>query len=105
MPNTFGAPDPALTARIRELAQSSSCVSFRQHALERMEEREIDHSEVMTCLRKGTAHALVEEKGELRTTVVHRGVGVRVVVAPKGGTGEAICDFNRLAVVTAMESA
>jgi hypothetical protein len=100
MAQNFGDPDYPLTSVVRELAKHSACVSFRIHAQEQMDDRGIDHAEVMTCLCKGTAYALEHVNGELRANVLHRGIKVRVVVAPKG---EESGKYTRLDVVTAME--
>lgn len=102
MPQDFGQVDVKLTKAINALAKAASIhVRFSGHAEKRMDERDIDHESVLNCLRRGKAHAPEDYRGDLRSNVLHRGIGVRVVV---GGLNEAVADdwqsLSKVIVVT-----
>jgi hypothetical protein len=69
-----------------------------------MEERDIDHEDVMTCLSKGKAYEPVYTNGELRAEVVHRGCSVRVVIAGIEHASEDWAALTGCLVVTVIEA-
>lgn len=107
MSQNIGAPNPQLTNAIKRLAtqgQPTENIKFRPHALLRMDERGFDHEQVMTCLRRGTAHGPELEKGELRAHVVHRGHHIRVVVGGLDIVGNDWSQLQRITVMTVIEA-
>ena len=79
-------------------------VRLHPHAIDRMEERGIDHEDVMLCLKRGKAYGPEFVKGEWRANVVHRGCAVRVVI---GDIEHAAADWSLLKsflVVTVIEA-
>lgn len=91
--------DANLLRIIRDLAKDSENVRLRTHARDRMKQRGISFTQVLSCLRKGTIDEAAHEsiKGDWKCTLRHQHAGdmVRVAVAiEKDGYG------NWIAVVT-----
>lgn len=59
-----------------------------------------DHVDVLTCLRKGTAHG-PEDNG--RCNVVHRGLHIRAVVGGLEAGGENWTELTSITVITVMK--
>ena len=74
--SVFKMSNPQLQGRIRHLAQNSECVYISDHALLRMQERGVNDSEVLICLREGVVQrpAKVDVKNdEVRVRMDHFG--------------------------------
>lgn len=78
--------------RIREIAASSGAVRWSNHALERMNEREIYDVDVLRALRTGTVRDSPErtEREEWKCKVIYRlrgsrDIGVVAIILKKDG--------------------
>ncbi len=101
----FGQRNGSLTQAIRRVAATSSRpVKFRPHALEAMDSRGFDHTEVMDCLRKGHAYGPEIQNNELRANVIHQGHQIRVVVRGLDDLGEDWSKLESVTVVTVMKA-
>lgn len=102
---SLGDPNPELTKAIKRLAAVDTAnVKFLPHALTEMTADGFDHDDVLTCLRKGTAHGPEIQHKQLRANVIHRGLHIRVVV---GGLDDINQDWSQLQlirVVTVMKA-
>ncbi len=104
MPPHYGQLNPALTAAIRRIAAGNSeAVYFGPHAYDREGEREIDHKDVWTCLKKGSTYGPEHINGELRANVVHLGVHVRVVINGLDTVNENWGELDSIGVVSVIK--
>lgn len=105
MSANFGGINSKLTRAVNALARSDTLkVKIHPHASQRMEQRDIDLLDVITCLTKGKAYGPVFEKGELRSNVVHRGCSVRVVIGDIEHAEDDWSQLLRYLVVTVIEA-
>jgi hypothetical protein len=79
-------------------------VMFSRHSEDQMDARSFMHSEVLTCLRKGTAHGPENVNGDWRANVVHRGLHIRVALGGVGNNADAWKALENLVVATVMEA-
>lgn len=102
---TFGSANPALTRAIKKVARGdTNNVSFTRHSLEEMDDDGFDHSDVLDCLRNGTAYGPEIKGNQWRANVIHRGLHIRVVA---GGADFPDSDWSTLArvkVITVMRT-
>ncbi len=96
MVQTFGDANPKLTKAIKRVARESDNVIFSEHAEKRMDERDFDHDEVRTCLRRGVAYG---PEGDA-CNVVHLGLHLRVAVSGLEAGGEDWLALEKLTVAT-----
>ena len=102
----FGDENPELTRAIRRLSAGNTAnVEFNDHAEEEMDNDGFDHSDVLTCLRKGTAYGPEIQKKQLRANVIHRGLHIRVVIGGLDKVNEDWSLLQRIKVITVMEAA
>lgn len=102
----FGGENAELTKAIRRvLAASTSNVEFTRHSEDEMDNDGFDHSEVLTCLRKGTAYGPEIQNNQLRANVIHRGHHIRVVISGLDKVNEDWSLLQRIKVITVMRSA
>ena len=101
----FGAANIALRDAIRRVVSGTTdSVRFRPHAQDMMDEREFDHADVFTCLKKGMAYGPEIQQNQLRANVVHRGRQIRVVVGGLDDVGEDWSLLQKITVVTVIEA-
>src|SRR5665647_519494 len=99
----FGTANPELTQAIRRLLNAGTGnVQFIGHAEEEMDNDGFDHTEVLTCLRKGQAYGPEYRGRKLRANVVHRGIHIRVVIEGLDEVNEDWSMLQRITVVTVM---
>lgn len=101
MAYTFGAENAALTAAIKRVAKNSENVQWSDHALDEMDNDGFDQMDVLTCLRKGSAYGPENVNRESRANVLHRGLKIRVAVAPATKSDEWE-QMSALRVITVM---
>lgn len=77
-------------------------MQFIGHAEDEMDNDGFDHSEVLTCLRRGQAYGPEHQGRKLRANVVHRGIHIRVVVGGLDEVNEDWSMLQRITVVTVM---
>lgn len=100
----YGDFNPALTKAInRVVAAGTEGVKFGPHSEDRMYERGFDHSDVLTCLRKGKAYGPEERDGDLRANMLHGGLHIRVAVGGLMGAAPDWVNLGSVVVVTVME--
>jgi hypothetical protein len=99
----FGEFNAALTGAINRVARKGSAgIRFLDHAQEEMDADDIDHLEVMECLKNGKAYGPEIRNKRVRANVIHRGLEIRVVVGGLDSVNEAWTKLNSLTVVTTM---
>lgn len=88
--------DASALKLLREIAADSARVIFTHHALQRMRQRKVSTSQVLTCLQRGIVAEPValDLHGNWKLTVSHRAAGAELDVAV------AIDVPNRAIVIT-----
>lgn len=99
----FGEEAEVLTKAIQKLAkQNSGNVKFISHAEDEMDADGFDHTDVMTCLRKGRAFGPEIQNQKLRANVIHLGIHIRVVVGGLDDVDEDWSQLKSIKVITVM---
>lgn len=75
--------DASALKLLREIAADSAQVIFTHHALQRMRQRKVSTSQVLTCLQRGIVAEPValDLHGNWKLTVTHRAAGAELDVA------------------------
>lgn len=105
MPYAFGEFNTDLTRAIRAVARKvSGGVRFSDHAEVEMDKDDIDHLNVMDCLKSGNAYGPEIQNGRLRANVIHRNLKIRVVVGGLDTCHGNWAQLKSLTVVTVMRA-